>query len=86
MAASKFLKGVKKVAKKVVKNKKASTADKALSKSIGNDAADITQPADLSSLGKELKGNDPGALSDMQKAGGKRAGVQRAVNKDKKEY
>ncbi len=85
MAASKFLKGVKKVAKKVVKNKKASTADKALSKSIGNDAADITQPADLSSLGKELKGNDPGALSDMQKAGGKRAGVQRAVNKDKKE-
>jgi len=85
MAASKFLKGVKKVAKKRVRNKKASTADKALSKSIGNDAADITQPADLSSLGKELKGNDPGALSDMQKAGGKRAGVQRAVNKDKKE-
>ena len=85
MAASKFLKGLKKVAKRGVRNKKASTADKALSKSIGKDAADLNQPADISALGKEFKGNDPGALSDMQKAGGKRAGVQAAVNKDKKE-
>jgi chromosome segregation ATPase len=85
MAASKFLKGLKKVAKKAVRNKKSTTADKALSKDIGKKAADITQPADVTSLGKKLKGNDPGALSDMQKAGGKRAGVQRAVNKDKKE-
>ena len=85
MAIKEILKGLEKVARRGVRNKKAPTADKALSKSVGEDAADITQPADVTSLGKDLKGNDPGALSDMQKAGGKRAGVQRAVNKDKKQ-
>ena len=84
MAASKIFKGATKIAKKSQK-KKPTTADEALSKNIGKDAADINQPADISSLGKELKGNDTGALSDMQKAGGKRVGVQAAVNKDKKE-
>jgi ABC-type phosphate transport system auxiliary subunit len=84
MAMSKIFKGATKVAKKSQK-KKSTTADKALSKSIGKDAADLTQPADISALGKEYKGNNPGQLSDMQKAGGKRAGVQAAVNKDKKE-
>ena len=84
MAISKIFKGATKVAKKSQK-KKSTTADKALSKSIGKDAADPNQPADISALGKEYKGNDTGALSDMQKAGGKRVGVQAAVNKDKKE-
>ena len=84
MAAGKFLKGLEKVARRV-RNKKAPTTDKVLSKDIGNDAADITQPSDVTSLGKDLKGNNPGKLSDIQKAGGKRVGVQRAVNKDKKQ-
>jgi SMC interacting uncharacterized protein involved in chromosome segregation len=85
MAMGKVFQGLTKVVRRGVRNKKAPTADKALSKNIGQEAADITQPADVTSLGKDLKGNDPGALSDMQKAGGKRVGVQAAVNKDKKE-
>jgi len=56
-----------------------------LRKKIGNDAADVTQPADTSPLGQQLKGNDPGKLSELQKSGGRRSGMQRAVNRARKE-
>jgi len=85
MAASKFLKGLKKVAKRVVKNKKSTTADKAVSKSIGKDAADINQPADISSVGKEDKGNNPGALTDSQLRMGKTSRATRAYKAAEKE-
>lgn len=56
-----------------------------LRKKIGRDAADVTQPADTSPLGQQLKGNDPAELSELQKSGGRRSGMQRAVNKARKE-
>ena len=89
MAASKFLKGtvkgLKKSVKKSQKAKATTTADKALSKSIGKDAADLNQPADISALGKVFKGNDPGALTDSQSRMGKTAGATRAYKAAEKE-
>ena len=64
--------------------RRASKTD-SLRKKIGKDAADVTQPADTSPLGQQLKGNDPGKLSELQKSGGRRSGMQRAVNRARKE-
>ena len=54
---------------------------------IGKKQADPTIPADTGNLpeASKLKANDPGSLTTPQKAGGRRAGVQKAVNKDRKE-
>ena len=84
MAAGKFLKGLEKVARRV-RNKKAPTTDKVLSKDIGKAAADINQPSDVTSLGKVFKGNDPGALTDSQSRMGKTAGATRAYKAAEKE-
>ena len=60
--------------------------DKALSKSIGQRAADVTQPADQGTLGrKSLNANDPGFLDAPAVAGGKRQGGNRAVKSAEKE-
>ena len=84
MAAGKFLKGLEKVARRL-RNKKAPTTDKVLSKDIGKAAADINQPSDVTSLGKVFKGNDPGALTDSQSRMGKTAGATRAYKAAEKE-
>ena len=54
---------------------------------IGKQQADLTVPANTRNLRSksELPANNPGSLTTPQKAGGRRAGVQRAVNKDRKE-
>ena len=60
--------------------------DKALSKSIGQRAADVTQPADQGTLGrKTLNANDPGFLDAPAVMGGKRQAGNKAVKSAEKE-
>tara|TARA_R110000822_G_scaffold53883_5_gene138660 strand:- start:597 stop:1166 length:570 start_codon:yes stop_codon:yes gene_type:complete len=85
MAIKEILKGLEKVRKKIRNKKGTTTTDRVLSKDIGKNAADVTQPADVTSLGKVLKGNDPGALTDSQSRMGKTAGANRAYKSAEKE-
>jgi len=60
--------------------------DKALSKSVGERAADVTQPADIGTLGrKSLNANDPGFLSELQVEGGKTFRASQALKSTEKE-
>jgi chromosome segregation ATPase len=54
---------------------------------IGKKQADPTIPADTGNLpeASKLKANDPGSLTTPQKAGGRRKGVQSAVNTSRRE-
>jgi hypothetical protein len=60
---------------------------KIAAREIGKQQADLTVPANTKNLRSksELPANNPGSLTTPQKTGGTRVGVQRAVNKDRKE-
>jgi len=67
------------------KPRKPRDAEDVVVKSVGKEAADLTRPADISPLGRQVEGNDPGAMSAPQVLGGKRQGGNRAVKAAEKE-